>query len=431
MNVPRFVLHGTEVLIGFLRVAKTKALTSLSVPSTGVGLRWTPFQHCYLFFPNQLNFGLHLFVGFMFLSGCSEIQEKQVIVPLSRTLSDGDTTGFKKAIAPRNFQFPEDHRPHDGFKTEWWYVTANLDDASGNRFGIQFTLFRVALRPDKISASNSWRATHFWMGHLALTDASGKQFYHDERFSREAKGLAGFQESDTAEVFLGNWKLAWKGDTFFLDANADAFGMQFLLKQTRNPVLQGENGLSQKGNGAGNASYYYSITRLETTGSVIREGKKSEVKGLAWLDREWSTSMLEDGAQGWDWFSLQLSDGSDLMYYQLRDAQGNPTAFSRGILIQPDGKTVSFHSGEVELQNTRYWTSPSGGRYPVEHTMEIKPLGLWLTISPVLDKQELHTAVRYWEGAVDVAGQKTSKEITGRGYLEMTGYAAVPVNRRN
>jgi predicted secreted hydrolase len=368
-------------------------------------------------------------LGFMFLSGCAEIQEKQVIVPLSRTLSDGDTAGFKKADMPRDFHFPEDHRPHDGFKTEWWYVTSNLDDASGNRFGIQFTLFRVALRPDKISAGDSWQTAHFWMGHLALTDASGKKFYHDERFSREAKGLAGFQEGDTAEVFLGNWKLRWAGDTFLLDAQADDFGMQFSLKPVRNPVLQGDNGLSQKGSGAGNASYYYSITRMETTGSVFRDGKKSEVSGLAWLDREWSTSMLEDGAQGWDWFSLQLSDGSDLMYYQVRDAQGQPTVFSRGIVVNPDGSAVSFRSEDVVLQNTRYWTSPAGGRYPVEHTMDIKPLGLSLNISPVLDAQELHAAVRYWEGAVNVKGRKARKDVTGRGYLEMTGYAVADLKQ--
>lgn len=361
---------------------------------------------------------------FWLFTACSPEKQSTTGVPLSRTLSEGDTTGFLRAVEPRTFQFPDDHAPHNGFKTEWWYVTANVDAADGRRFGIQFTLFRIAMRQvSAVPDSDSWQASHFWMGHAALTDAGTRRFYHEERFSREARGMAGFSAGDTSSVFLGNWKLNWESNDFAMQAGGDGFSMAFSLEPQREPVLQGKDGLSQKGAGNGNASYYYSITRLAAAGILTVGDEEIPVNGLAWVDREWSTSMLENGALGWDWFSLQLSDGSDLMYYQLRDSTGRPTPYSRGMLLRADGKTDVFQSSDVELTTSRYWTAPGGGKYPVDRVLTIKTLGISLQISPVFDGQELRTAVRYWEGAIDVSGKSAGQPVTGRGYLEMTGYA--------
>lgn len=203
------------------------------------------------------------------------------------------------------------------------------------------------------------------------------------------------------------------------ERRADSFGLQLELAPLRKPVLQGDNGLSQKGSESGNASYYYSITRLASSGR-LRLGEESlELHGLSWLDREWSTSALAGSQAGWDWFSLQLDDGSDLMFYRLREKNGASSSHSAGMLVDATGGQVPLTLDDVILTPRRWWNSSNGVRYPVAWELEVKPLQSRLLIEALVDDQEMDVSVRYWEGAVSVSD---AGKVVGQGYLEMTGY---------
>ena len=212
----------------------------------------------------------------------------------------------------------------------------------------------------------------------------------------------------------GDWQLS---------AHGDDFGIDVRLRPLKAPVLNGDAGLSQKSAEPGNASYYYSMTRLETEGYINVDGRDFAVSGLSWLDREWSTSALAPEQVGWDWFALQLSDGSDLMFYQLRTQDGRQDPMSSGTLTGPDGVATHLRADDVTIRVEGEWESPAGGTYPAAWTLELPDRGLMLRISPVIADQELFTTVRYWEGAVDISGEREGKPITGRGYVELTGYA--------
>jgi predicted secreted hydrolase len=194
-------------------------------------------------------------------------------------------------------------------------------------------------------------------------------------------------------------------------------------------VLNGINGLSQKAAAAGNASYYYSITRMKSQGTLQIGERIFNVSGLSWLDREWGSSALSNDQQGWDWFALQLSDGSDLMLYNLRRNDGSQDSHSAGTLTLADGAVVHLSKDDFVLEVLDTWQSPRGGRYPIAWQIAVPQYNLSLTIDPVLDAQELVTVVRYWEGAVDVSGRHNGEPIAGRGYVELTGYADADVPR--
>ena len=339
----------------------------------------------------------------------------------------GDTTGYARADAPRAFAFPEDHGPHPGFKTEWWYVTGNLESAGGERFGIQFTIFDSALRPpsaDPTTRTSDWGAGALFMAHVAVGDAARETFAHSQRFSRAAAGLAG---ATPERVWLGPVEMTRaEGDAvggaapWRITGDAEGYVYDLAMTPLKPVVLQGAAGLSQKGEGVGNASYYYAQTRMAARGTITRpDGEAVPVEGLTWLDREWSTSALSAGQVGWDWFALHLDDGRDLMVYQLRRADGTADPYSKASVIAPDGAKRGLSADEYALTPLGAWTSADGAEYPTRWRVEIPSEGLDLTVSAVLDASELDdAAVRYWEGAMDVAGS-----ATGRGFLEMTGYA--------
>ncbi|MCB1877732.1 MAG: carotenoid 1,2-hydratase [Chromatiales bacterium] len=326
--------------------------------------------------------------------------------------------GYLRAVQPREFRFPQDHGAHTGFQTEWWYVTGNLDGEDGRRFGFQWTLFRIALRPDAPESSSAWRVSHIWMGHFALSDGASGRHLSFERFSREALGLTGV-EGEPPRVWLENWSMNFAAEPWRLQAETPEIGLDLNLSPLGGVVLQGDRGLSQKSSAPGNASYYYSVPRLQASGRIRLNGKELAVSGLAWLDREWSTSALGPDQQGWDWFSLQLDDGSDLMYYRLRRAGGSTDPHSAGTLRTAEGEVVHLGSTDVELRPSDSWTSPEGTVYPVAWQMSIPSRSLELTIKPLIPDQEMRLRVRYWEGAVDVSGSRQ-----GRGYLELAGYAS-------
>ena len=334
-------------------------------------------------------------------------------------LLGSDTEGFPKAIEARQFRFPADHGPHPEYRNEWWYVTGNLDGDSGRRFGFELTVFRFALAPSPPGGSSAWRSNQVYIAHLALTDAEDERFLVDQRYARGALGLAG-AGADPFRVWIGDWSIAAEPGTerWRLDAAGEDFGLALELIAEKPPVLNGDAGLSQKSDTPGNASYYYSMTRLSTRGSVEVNGRRFDVSGLSWLDREWSSSALDAGQQGWDWFALQFDDGSDLMFYNIRRAGGGADPNSAGTFVRADGTPWHLDPDDVEITVTDTWDSPLGGRYPARWSVEVA-----LDVRPVMADQELSTTVRYWEGAVDVSGTRSGRAIHGRGYVELTGYA--------
>ena len=341
-----------------------------------------------------------------------------------------DTTGYRRATAVRDFSFPADHGPHPGFKNEWWYVTGNLNGPDGTPYGYELTIFRFALTPPDDATGpvvrTGWRTNQFYMAHFAVTDGGQKAFYADERFGRGGAGLAGAQ-ADPFRVWLEDWSMRSVGaDTFplRLRAQTEDVGIDLQVRPEKPMVLQGEQGLSQKGPGSGNASHYYSYTRLATEGVLRVGGDTVRVSGRSWLDREWSTSALGPNQEGWDWFALQLDDGRDLMYYQLRNDDGSASRFSEGVLVGPDGTTQRIDRTDVRLEVLDTWTSPDGTHtYPVEWTLRVPSKDIDLRVRPLMPNQELDVSVRYWEGAVRVEGS-----ATGRGYVELTGYGSSPAS---
>ena len=345
---------------------------------------------------------------------------------LSKLLSGDGDAGFERALEPREFRFPDDHGPHPGFRNEWWYVTGNLDGDSGGRFGFELTIFRFALTPSLAAAESSWRSNQVYIAHFAVTDADRERFFAAERFSRGALGLAGAQAAPF-RVWIEDWEIAAEEagtpERWRLRASDPGFALDIALTAAKAPVLNGDAGLSQKSAEPGNASYYYSMTRWLTDGSLQLGDDTFGVSGLSWLDREWSTSALAADQVGWDWFALQLSDGSDLMFYNLRKLDGSQDEHSGGTWIDTDGTSLHLDRDDVEITVTDTWESPEGGVYPSAWTLRAPGQGLDLRIRPVMADQELFTTVRYWEGAVNVEGARRGERIEGRGYVELTGYA--------
>lgn len=330
--------------------------------------------------------------------------------------------GFDRAIEARDFEFPADHGPHSGFATEWWYFTGNLFSPDQRRFGYQLTLFRIGLAPGQPSDDSEWRTHEMYMGHFAVSDTSESKHYHDERFSRSAAGLAGAQ-ADPLKVWLGPWSIVGEATSTFpltLRADSDDFALELTLERgSKQAVLQGERGLSQKSAAPGNASYYYSHTRLPSSGWVRIGATRFEVSGNSWFDREWSSSALADDQAGWDWFALQLDDGRDLMFYRMRGTDGRAQRFSKGVLVDATGTAMPLTLQDVDVMPIRYWRSANGEGYPVAWTLGIPSQGIDLEVEAVFDEQLMETTVSYWEGAVDVRGSHP-----GVGYLEMSGYSA-------
>ena len=345
-----------------------------------------------------------------------------------RLLGGEVADGFARATGPRDFVFPADHGSHPAYRTEWWYFTGNVATERGRHFGFELTFFRYALAPPvgRREGASAWRTEQVWMAHFALTDTANGRFIARERLTRDALELAG-AESEPLRIWVKDWSATAVGDSddpeLRLDARDDATALTLTLTPTVPPVPQGDNGFDVKGAGIGNASYYYSVPRLEAHGNVTIGGESLSVKGLAWLDREWSTSSLDPGTVGWDWFALHLSDGGSLMFYRLRSVDGEATGFSGGTLVDADGRRTRLAASDVLLTPLGYWTSPaSGARYPVVWRLDAARAGLSLDIEPYLENQELDLSVRYWEGAVRARGDGPGGPLTAQGYLELAGY---------
>jgi len=329
---------------------------------------------------------------------------------------------FQQALAPRTWSFPRDHGRHDGFKTEWWYFTGNLVDESGRTFGYQLTFFRTSLIPTATSRPSGWAMHDLYFAHAAISDIANQKFLFKDQLSRGRAALA--ESSDeTMSVRLLDWTATMTDASIDLHARDEHFSIDLQCHDGRGPILQGPGGVNAKGREPGQASYYYSMTRLKTSGVLTIDGKQFHVTGHSWMDHEFSSNALSADQVGWDWVGLSLADGNDLMIYRLRNRAGGADYLS-GTLIKPDGTPVYLSAHDITLEPSNPWTSPaSGAAYPQQWKMSVTGLQKFVVRSRMVG-QELNTSastkVDYFEGSAEVVD--TEGRIIGEGYLEMTGY---------
>ncbi len=352
---------------------------------------------------------------------------------------------FARATGPMELSFPADHGPHLDYQTEWWYYTGNLLTPEGRHFGYQLTFFRRALLPEEFAPQreSDWATHQAYMAHFALSDTASQTQQAFERLGRGAAGLAGAQAAPF-HVWLEDWEVIETGPASYrlraraITEDGQAIAIDLVLKDIRGPVLQGDSGYSQKGPDPGQASYYYSLTRLESSGTVQVGEQPYQVSGLSWMDHEFSTSVLSANQVGWDWFSLQLNVGvaqpgdsqqdavlpAELMLFQIRQADGSIDPFSSGTLVYPDGSTQTLKREDFTITVTGTWTSPeTGAEYPAGWQISASEIGLELALTPAFADQELNLSYAYWEGAVLVEGTLLGETASGRGYVELTGYS--------
>jgi predicted secreted hydrolase len=328
---------------------------------------------------------------------------------------------YRVALPGYRYQFPRDHFNHPEFRTEWWYYTGNVRASDGHRYGFELVFFRQGQDRDHTGAGNpsAWRVDDLYLAHLALTDVEARRFRSFQRLNRAGPGIAGISFDD-GRIWNGNWQVRWDKSTDVQTLSAVADGVNFTLRLTprKPPVIHGENGVSQKAEGAGKASHYVSFPRLEVEGKL----NGADVAGSAWMDHEWFTEELDAQQQGWDWFSVQLDNGTELMLFDLRRTDGGIDAHSAGTFIARDGRTTHLKRADFALEPLEYWSSPkTGARYPVRWRIAVPGMGVKLECAAALPNQELVSeddiGPSYWEGAVTYSGS-----AEGVGYLEMTGY---------
>jgi predicted secreted hydrolase len=302
---------------------------------------------------------------------------------------------------------------HPDSALEWFYWTGHLADSQGRPYGFQVTFFRLR---------------DFHLAHFAWSDVAGKRFTFDEKAHLGLPGIAGASE-EKLDVFNEDWRATQgTGGVVTLEARGEPGTLKLTLTPAKPLVAHGEDGISRKGPGPEDYSHYVSITRLSAAGSLTAGGVSRALKGQAWFDHEWGPGGLPEGVAGWDWFALQLSDGSELMLYRMRLSDGAASPFSAGTFVDASGRAKAVPWSDVAIAPRTTWTSPrSGARYPAVWSVAVRSLGLDVTVSPLLADQELVTAkstgVTYWEGACSVQGTRAGRPVGGRAYVEMTGYA--------
>ena len=333
----------------------------------------------------------------------------------------GDTAGFRQALPGHHYDFPRDHFNHPEFRTEWWYYTGNVRSAGGNRFGFELVFFRQGQRRSAREAQSTWNTDDLYLAHLALSDLTGKHYHFTKRLNRAGPGIAGVS-FEQGRIWNGNWESRWDlaSGTQTLTAVADDIRFHLRLTPRQPPVIEGENGVSQKAAGAGQASHYVSFPLLEVDGTV----NGASVAGTAWMDHEWFSNQLAANEIGWDWFSVQLADGDDLMLFDLRRTDGSIDPYSSGTFIGRDGRATHLRRADFELTPLEFWTSrKTGARYPVKWRISVPSRAISLECTAAVQDQELASedspGLTYWEGAVSYSGSSN-----GVGYLEMTGYSA-------
>lgn len=338
----------------------------------------------------------------------------------------------RPALPGYRFEFPKDHFDHPEFATEWWYYTGNLSDDSGRPFGFELTFFRQAAAQALVHAVTEtpvWNLDQIYLAHFAVSDLQGQAFFHTYRLNRAGPELAGISQKE-GRYWNGNWQVR------FLDGSGRAelrtvtneAVLQMTLEPRKAPVVHGRNGISQKGTDPGNASHYISFTRLAAMGTLTWKGKSYSLHGLAWMDHEFFSHRLEDSEAGWDWFSIQLENNEELMFYRLRKKNGLGDPYSSGTFVDHAGGSHFLDAKDFVLEPAgATWTSPkTHATYPIAWRLRVPSLGLDLAQTTPLAAQELDgkegEGPTYWEGAVRYVGTRDGQPIKGSGYLEMTGY---------
>ena len=345
---------------------------------------------------------------------------------VSSVLSETNSAaGFAVAESPREFEFPADHFPHPNFQSEWWYFTGNLVGSNKQTYGFDLTIFRYGLSTDPDTSLSPFQNSQIFLAHFAIADINRQQYLSDEKISREVVGLTGVSVAPLT-IKVDNWSITQldaQKEQWHIKADSGDFAMDLELNALRPIVLQGQQGLSRKSETPGNASYYYSIPKLAVDGKIRLSNQTIPIAGTAWFDREWSTSVLESGQIGWDWFGLHIAEDMELMYYQIRQANGKPASQNHGVLILDNGAREIKLGSEVQLKPLAYWTSKkTRARYPIKWQLTSAEHALDLTISAKFNDQQWDGTFIYWEGAVTTTGVFQNKPINGEGFLEMTGY---------
>lgn len=366
------------------------------------------------------------------LSTCLALIISCILGVLSATALETEHTSFRQAVSGYRFQFPDDHGSHDAFRTEWWYYTGHLIAKDGRRFGYELTFFRQGMDDPRVHTNPSrWAIRHLYLAHAALSEHDKHRFRYAEKISR-----AGIEKAGSETGRLHVWIDRWHAEVLavadhqghHLHAAAGDFSFDLTLDPDKGPVVHGKGGISRKGAEPGEASHYYSMTRLRTTGTLTVDGTAQAVHGTSWMDHEFGSGHLGKDQVGWDWFSVQLDDHSELMFYLLRRADGSAEPMSSGTWVFPDGTSQTLLLPEIHIDVLNHWTSPvSGIRYPSGWRLSIPSRHVSLLLQPKMLNQELmterSTQVTYWEGAVNVSGQAGERPAKGHGYVELTGYA--------
>lgn len=357
-----------------------------------------------------------------------------LVLALSTVPTFAADTGFTPVTGPCRLQFPEDHGPHPGYKTEWWYYTGNVRADTGERLGFQLTFFHRRFNPAGLPKTHpgpvsAWRTHEIHLAHAAVSLLDGRRHLFAERTSRPVLGMAGTRVSaDRVRVFLLDWSSDIRPDRHLLQVKTDAFSIHLALRPAKPPVAHGDSGYIQKGSSPESAGCYYSLTRLETKGTITVENTPFTVEGSSWMDHEYGSAPLEPGIAGWDWFSLQLDNGTELMIYLMRQKDGTWHPVSNGTYVDGKGAGRRVPGKDVAVTVHRTWKSPhSRAVYPVSWRLTVAPLALDLMITANLADQEMRTSkstgVTYWEGSVTASGTSAGHPVQGMGYVELTGYA--------
>ena len=334
---------------------------------------------------------------------------------------------YQLALPGRRLSFPADHYSHPDFKTEWWYYTGHLQTESGKRYGYQVTFFRFGVRDRQKDLKEKPLFTELYMAHFALSDIAAKKFHYRERINRGYGDKAG-AATDRFRVWNEDWKVEGDEKNHQIVASDRETMLKLSLRSLKPPVLHGDKGHSQKAQGEGRASYYYSLTRMQTEGELTIDGKKEKVRGLTWMDHEFGSNQLGQDQLGWDWFSIQLDNQTELMLYLMRRKDGSVDPYSSGTLVKADSTTQPLALKDFRIEVLNRWKSPkSGADYPMRWKLVVPSEEIELQVAPAFQDQELitnrSTRVTYWEGAVGITGTFKQAPVSGQGYVEMTGYA--------
>jgi len=362
-------------------------------------------------------------LAFFAFSSPKKVDDKFVQFDLSGKDIIGN--GFEKALIKRIFIFPKDFGKHEEFQTEWWYYTGNLLDSEGRHFGYQLTFFRRGINSNTdIIRESGWATNQIYFAHFTITDTENERHYQKEIMARGALDLAGAKSEELFEVWLYDWRVVQRSeDEFQLAAITEDFSINLTLKDEKGPILQGDMGLSKKGDQPGNASYYFSQTRLSSNGTIKLGKDIFSVQGFSWMDHEFGSSALGENQIGWDWFSLQFDNDEELMLFQIRQEDNSISENSSGIFVREDSTTRLLGIEDFSLSVLDQWQTYDGYIYPIKWSIYIESEDLELTLEPVIKQQENEFFFRYWEGAVKVTGTKNGQKISGYGYVELTGYA--------